>query len=804
MYIQNAGVWVELSGTDRPYAKVTGTWQGIAQGYAKVAGIWQQVYLFDTTPPSIGSLTVSDQITGQNVSWQAITDAETNVVSATLYQIYVGSISGPVIGSSFNLTSFGAGSTVMAVPISRRQQGSLSQTWSAYYYIVATDATGNTITGPNSNLTATTPYDIVGPTVSTPTVSNQATTHYITWPVVTDAVSSVIELTLKQTYTGSVSGVQPVVSYDILTANSNGNISIAIPNNRRQQGTSGETWSATYYIVAKDFYNNTVTGNASTSSQTSAYDIVGPVVYTPGVVNGTSTQTISWVKTLDAVSSVTELTLYQEFTGSVSGIQTQVDSYNILSTNASVGSGATASINVNIPNNRRQQGASNQSWSARYYIVAKDSFNNITTGSKSTAVTTTAYDIVGPTVSTPTVSNQTSTQIVSWTKVTDSVSSVSSLSLEQIYTGSTSGAQAVISYDILSANANAVSNIGTYTVTINNNRRQQPASGQTWTAKYRIVATDSYGNTTTGSYTSNVQTTAYDVAGPGTPIPIVTSGVSSDTVEWTTISDNVSGTASAVLYQGLINETLGTTNATYQVMGIASSQFNGGSTSVSIPNGIRNVPNGNVYKVFYWIEATDNSGNVSANSYLLGGASTPRTTKPLGDFMIVPNAADSRNMAETAWLGLTSSITDEGAVGVSATGGTRSYGAYFYPTNAFSNVCRNWAPDSGSIFLQRPADNHTSRGNSGTFTMQGHLSASKPSGNLSYVGGTTSVYIAGNNGVGSAPLTALQRTYLGNGSIKGFAMTDHSNTPGFLRGYGFNSNNNPYGIVSGTVFLTFT
>ena len=171
--------------------------------------------------------------------------------------------------------------------------------------------------------------------------------------------------------------------------------------------------------------------------------------------------------------------------------------------------------------------------------------------------------------------------------------------------------------------------------------------------------------------------------------------------------------------------------------------------------------------------------------------------------MIVQNAADSRNMAQTAWLGLTSSITDEGAVGISATGGARSYGAYFYPTNAFSNVCRGWVPDSGSIVLQRPAENHTSEGNSGTFTMQGHLSASKPSGNLSYIGGTTSVSISGNNGVGVAPLTASQRAYLGNGSIKGFALTDHSNKPGFLRGYGFNSNNNSLGIISGTVFLTF-
>lgn len=311
--------------------------------------------------------------------------------------------------------------------------------------------------------------------------------------------------------------------------------------------------------------------------------------------------------------------------------------------------------------------------------------------------------------------------------------------------------------------------------------------------------------------TQFVQAYQYDTTPPVVPKPSVVSGGTSDTVSWTAVTDADSGVASATLYQGLYNVTTNTYTNTYQSVSIGTG--GAGNTTMSIPNGIRNTPTGNVYQVYYWISATDNVGLTT------DGDDNPTTTgdftytKPLGDYSIAPdrtylgnNAADSRNIGNTAWLNLTSSNADEGVVGFST---TKSYGAWFYNNNAFSNVCRGWAPDSGSIWLQRAGSAQTNRGNTGDFTIQGHTSPTK-SGALSFVGTTATAYISGNDGVANLALSSGylgMLSLLGANSIQGFGLSSFyssSGNIGFLRGLTVSTNNNPFGIYSGTVFLSFT
>lgn len=163
-YVKVSGTWQELTGTDRPYSKVGGTWEGAKNMYAKVSGTWQQVYQYDNTAPNIPQPTVTNAATEQTVSWIAITDDASGVASATLYQRFVGSSSGDVAGTSYSLPSFASGNTTMAVPLNRRKQGA-GESWSAYYYISASDVAGNSTSGANSASVATSPYDVVAPTI---------------------------------------------------------------------------------------------------------------------------------------------------------------------------------------------------------------------------------------------------------------------------------------------------------------------------------------------------------------------------------------------------------------------------------------------------------------------------------------------------------------------------------------------------------------------------------------------------------------------------------------------------------------
>ena len=287
----------------------------------------------------------------------------------------------------------------------------------------------------------------------------------------------------------------------------------------------------------------------------------------------------------------------------------------------------------------------------------------------------------------------------------------------------------------------------------------------------------------------------YDNTGPTVPAPTVeaTSGTL-DTVRWGNILDSGSGIASATIYQLYYGSTSGYVGGTSQPI----TDFTNGLTTFAIPTTTtstnrRNTPTGQVWTVSYYIIATDNAGNSTQ-----GSTSAAHYTRPYGDYIVASNAADSRNISNTAWRNETAS--DEGVVGYST---TRAYGAWFYGNNAFSDVCRGWAPNSGSIFLQRPGSAQTNRGNTGTFTIKGHQSETK-SGALTYSGTAITEYIAGNDGTGSPALHSTMLTNLGTDTIKGFAFTDHSAEIGFLRGLTRSTNNNSFNIYSGTVFLKFT
>lgn len=158
-YIKTGGAWQELTGLDRPYVKVSGSWQGVTNGYAKVSGAWQQVYQYDNTAPTIPTPTVVKNGSSFDVTWGAITDSESGVASATLQQVFIGSSSGEVNGSTYSITSggFGGGTTTMTVPTNRRNTPS-GETWQVSFKITATDAANNQATGNGSIYQYTRPY----------------------------------------------------------------------------------------------------------------------------------------------------------------------------------------------------------------------------------------------------------------------------------------------------------------------------------------------------------------------------------------------------------------------------------------------------------------------------------------------------------------------------------------------------------------------------------------------------------------------------------------------------------------------
>ena len=261
----------------------------------------------------------------------------------------------------------------------------------------------------------------------------------------------------------------------------------------------------------------------------------------------------------------------------------------------------------------------------------------------------------------------------------------------------------------------------------------------------------------------------YDNTGPTVPTPTVvaTSGTV-DTVSWGAITDAQSGVASATVYQLYYGSTSGFVSGTSQALG----SFGASSTTFAIPTNRRNTPSGETWSVTYYIIATDNAGNSTQ-----GSSATGHYTKPYGTYQYVNAAADSRNIGNTAWRNET--VSDEGVVGYSS---TRAYGAWFYGTDTFQDDnFAQWEPDSGTIYIKRASAAQPNRGNTGTFYIQGHSSGTK-SGALTFVGTQITQYLSGNDADDYVALNSGMLTNIKGGSLQGFSLNYHSNTPGFLRG----------------------
>jgi len=264
----------------------------------------------------------------------------------------------------------------------------------------------------------------------------------------------------------------------------------------------------------------------------------------------------------------------------------------------------------------------------------------------------------------------------------------------------------------------------------------------------------------------------YDVTGPTLNTPSVTSGGTADTVSWSAITDAGSGVASATLYQYFYNVTTNSYIAgnTYSIPTPTSS----GSTSMAISTSYRNTPTGNHYQVYYYLVATDNAGN-STDGSTTGQYSAFTNTRPYGTYSFVNTAADSRNLANSAWLG----TTTEGIVGYSTS--DRAYGCWFYGADTIKTACRGWNADTGTIFVKRAASTDTNRGNSGTFYLKTH-NLSSASGAATFSGNALTTYLSGNSASAYVSLDYTAINALQDGTAQGIGMYFHDTQPGFLLG----------------------
>lgn len=142
-YIKTGGAWQELTGLDRPYVKVSGSWQGVTNGYAKVSGAWQQVYQYDNTGPTGGGVTSivwNQSLPGFTVNYASVSDSESGVAT---YKLQYSSNNSSWSDVTSGLST-GGGSHSYSVTSGNR--GTLH-----YFRTVAVDNANNTTTSSSSS-----------------------------------------------------------------------------------------------------------------------------------------------------------------------------------------------------------------------------------------------------------------------------------------------------------------------------------------------------------------------------------------------------------------------------------------------------------------------------------------------------------------------------------------------------------------------------------------------------------------------------------------------------------------------------
>ena len=144
-YIKVAGNWNEITGTEQPYVKVSGTWRSVSQIHAKVGGVWKQVYEYDNTGPTVNLTLGTPAATSDPLSW-TITDAQSGVASATLQQVFTQNGT-PLTAVTYSIPggSLASGSYSFPIPTNRRNTPT-GDVFQVKYRIVAVDNAGNTTT----------------------------------------------------------------------------------------------------------------------------------------------------------------------------------------------------------------------------------------------------------------------------------------------------------------------------------------------------------------------------------------------------------------------------------------------------------------------------------------------------------------------------------------------------------------------------------------------------------------------------------------------------------------------------------
>ncbi len=171
-YVNVSGTWQELTGTDRPFAKVGGVWQGATNMYAKVGGVWQQVYQYDNTGPTVADWTVAGNDSNQmTFAWSGgplVTDSESGVTNVQVQYQYTpwgGSGEGWNAWQNWSGSQWTASSGSYSFTVATAKRA--TQTAFPYaiqnrYYVdfrvIATDAAGNSTTKTMANGQLTRPY----------------------------------------------------------------------------------------------------------------------------------------------------------------------------------------------------------------------------------------------------------------------------------------------------------------------------------------------------------------------------------------------------------------------------------------------------------------------------------------------------------------------------------------------------------------------------------------------------------------------------------------------------------------------
>lgn len=284
----------------------------------------------------------------------------------------------------------------------------------------------------------------------------------------------------------------------------------------------------------------------------------------------------------------------------------------------------------------------------------------------------------------------------------------------------------------------------------------------------------------------------YDATAPTASAPTATrvSAGTTMTVSYSSITDSESGIVYAAIERYYNEETVGNSSAAvrttlYNNSASPVASISGGNYSDSIANSIRkNDVDNHTFTVYYRIVATDAAGNTRTTSW-----STGVPTKPKGTFAAAATQTSTWETAGTAaWRTDTQNVISGYYDSTYAT----QTGYWFYG-NAVQAMCDGYAPNSGTIYMQRDGAD----GLSGSNNIAPHGHTTRPT-TASYLSAYEDVgpTLSGSDAAVFYSLPASWLTLFGNGTAHGVAAVD-SGSYRSLKGI----NKNAY---SGALTFVFT